>query len=88
MKLATLRLTTILLVVATSFLPAIAANGQHGKEGRGQGQNMKNFVEANPDCLEFDDQCSVCSLTDGVAECSTPKTACVKGEYRCTMRSK
>lgn len=49
---------------------------------------MKNFVDANPDCLEFNDQCSVCSLTGGVAECSSPKIACVKGEYRYTMRSK
>ncbi|MFQ6185607.1 hypothetical protein ACLMJV_27190 [Sinorhizobium meliloti] len=89
MKPATLRLTAIFLSAATPFLPAIAGNVQHEKgKVRNQSLAMKNFVDANPDCVEFDDQCSVCSLIDGVAECSSPKIACVKGEYRFTMRSK
>jgi hypothetical protein len=89
MKPATLRLTAIFLSAATPFHPALAGNVQHEKgDVRSQSLAMKNFVDANPDCLEFNDQCSLCSLIDGAVECSSPKIACIKGEYRCTMRSK
>lgn len=52
-----------------------------------QAASMKDFLHANPDCLEFNDQCSFCSVSDGKAKCSTPQTACVKQPYQCTTRS-
>ncbi|WP_164822017.1 hypothetical protein [Sinorhizobium meliloti] len=60
MKPATLRITGIFLFAAIPYLPASAGNMQHEKrEDRRQSLGMKNFVDANPDCLEFNDQCSV-----------------------------
>jgi hypothetical protein len=52
-----------------------------------QAASMKDFLHANPDCREFNDQCSFCAVSDGKAECSTPQTACVKQPYQCTTRS-
>jgi len=50
-------------------------------------QSMKDFLQANPDCVEFTDNCSYCRVTDGQAACSTPQIACVKKPYQCSIRS-
>ena len=50
-------------------------------------QSMKDFLEANPDCSEFNDSCSICRVADGQPLCSTPQIACVKKPYQCTVRS-
>ncbi|MFS8044966.1 hypothetical protein [Rhizobium sp. BR 314] len=50
-------------------------------------QSMKDFLQANPDCSEFSDNCSVCRMKGGQAMCSTPQIACVKKPYQCTARS-
>ncbi|MBP1882397.1 hypothetical protein [Sinorhizobium mexicanum] len=52
-----------------------------------QGDSMKEFMAANPDCMEFNDQCSFCAVVNGVAECSTPQIACVKQKIQCTKRA-
>ncbi|THK37272.1 hypothetical protein EHS39_15740 [Ensifer sp. MPMI2T] len=52
-----------------------------------QDDSLKEFIVANPDCLEFNDQCSFCTVVNGVAECSTPQIACVKQKNRCTKRA-
>lgn len=59
-----------------------AADGQVPSE-----QSMADFIKRNPDCVEFNDQCSFCAVTDGKAECSTPEIACVKKPYVCTRRA-
>ncbi|WP_233426683.1 hypothetical protein [Rhizobium mongolense] len=50
-------------------------------------QSMADFIKNTPGCLEFSDQCSICAMIDGRAECSTPKIACVKKPYVCTRRA-
>ncbi|APO75575.1 hypothetical protein AM571_CH02770 [Rhizobium etli 8C-3] len=50
-------------------------------------QSMADFIRNNPGCLEFNDQCSICAMVDGRAECSTPRIACVKKPYVCTRRA-
>jgi hypothetical protein len=50
-------------------------------------QSMKDFLQANADCREFNDSCSYCVVANGQAECSTPQIACVKKPYQCTARS-
>lgn len=52
-----------------------------------QGGSMSEFVQDNPDCLEFNDQCSFCVVVDGAVECSTPQIACVKQKNACTKRA-
>ncbi|OCO98911.1 MULTISPECIES: hypothetical protein [unclassified Ensifer] len=49
--------------------------------------SLENFMKANPDCLEFTDQCSHCAVVNGVAECSTAEIACIKRENQCTKRA-
>lgn len=49
--------------------------------------SLQDFIEANPDCLEFTDQCSHCTVVKGVVECSTAEIACVKRENQCTNRA-
>lgn len=46
--------------------------------------SLKDFIKANPDCLEFTDQCSHCAVVNGIAECSTAEIACIKRENQCT----
>ncbi|WDZ80867.1 hypothetical protein PWG15_24245 (plasmid) [Ensifer adhaerens] len=48
--------------------------------------SLKDFIKANPDCLEFTDQCSHCVVVNGIAECSTVEIACIKRENHCTRR--
>ncbi|MEI2296771.1 hypothetical protein [Ensifer sp. MJa1] len=49
--------------------------------------SLKDFIKANPDCLEFTDQCSHCAVVNGVAECSTAEIACISRENQCTRRA-
>ncbi|AVA21071.1 hypothetical protein NXC24_CH01408 [Rhizobium sp. NXC24] len=51
-------------------------------------ESMRDFLQANPDCQQFTDQCSICTVANGKAECSTPQIACVKKAYQCTARAK
>ncbi|MBZ7925776.1 hypothetical protein LAC81_34310 [Ensifer adhaerens] len=48
--------------------------------------SLQDFIKANPDCLEFTDQCSHCVVLNGVAECSTAEIACIKQSNQCTKR--
>ncbi|MGO4622254.1 hypothetical protein AB4Z34_33250 [Ensifer sp. 2YAB10] len=49
--------------------------------------SLKDFMKANPDCLEFTDQCSHCAVVNGIAECSTAEIACIKQQNQCTRRA-
>ncbi|MBD9647494.1 hypothetical protein JVX98_10380 [Ensifer sp. PDNC004] len=49
--------------------------------------SLEAFIKANPDCLEFTDQCSHCAVVNGVAQCSTAEIACISQENRCTKRA-
>ncbi|WP_429809951.1 hypothetical protein [Ensifer sp. B1-9] len=51
-----------------------------------QDRSLQAFIKANPDCVEFTDQCSHCAVVNGVAECSTAEIACIKRETQCTRR--
>lgn len=51
-----------------------------------QDASLQDFIKANPDCVEFTDQCSHCVVANGVAECSTAEIACIKRENYCTRR--
>lgn len=55
--------------------------------GQTQGYGIRDFILANPDCLEFNDYCSFCSVVDGVAECSIAQIACMKQKNVCTKRA-
>jgi len=48
------------------------------------GQSMVDFIKTHPDCVEFNDQCSICAIVAGKLNCSTPSIACIKKEYVCT----
>lgn len=74
------------LLVISGASPAFSEDAaQPPTEDQAQMQSMKEFMQANPDCKEFTDQCSVCTLADGKAECSTPQIACIKQAYQCTV---
>jgi hypothetical protein len=73
------------LLTISGISPALSADApQPTTQEQAQMESMKEFIQANPDCKEFTDQCSVCTLSDGKAECSTPKIACVKQVYQCS----
>ena len=49
--------------------------------------SLQDFIKANPDCVEFTDQCSHCVVVNGIAECSTVEIACIKQQIQCTRRT-
>lgn len=71
----------VLLVAGPS--PAFSETESVNQE---QASSIEAFLRANPKCLEFNDQCSFCLVSEGRAECSTPQIACIKQPYRCTAR--
>nr|WP_184357388.1 hypothetical protein [Rhizobium sp. BK602] len=73
------------LLAISSISPAFSADTpQPPTEEQARMESMKEFMQTNPDCKEFTDQCSICTVADGKAECSTPQIACVKQAYQCT----
>ncbi len=58
----------------------------NGKQRQIQDASLRDFMRANPDCLEFT-KCSHCAVVDGAAECSTVEMACIKRESQCTKRA-
>ncbi|RAX38996.1 hypothetical protein [Rhizobium tropici] len=78
-----------LLLLTVSVSPALCDDAKPAEpaESAADMQSMKDFLQANPDCREFNDSCSYCIVTDGRADCSTPQIACVKKAYQCTARS-
>ncbi|MBE1506910.1 hypothetical protein [Rhizobium viscosum] len=88
MKRVSSKIAPLILLIATYASPVFADDPAKPKEGaQEQTESMRDFIKANPDCREMNDQCSFCSIVDGEAECSTPQIACVKQKYQCTMRS-
>ncbi|TCU17133.1 hypothetical protein EV132_104156 [Rhizobium sullae] len=74
-------------VFAAAAVFALTVNGSAADAQASVQQSMADFMKSNPDCKEFNDQCSICAVTDGKAECSTPEIACVKKPYVCTRRA-
>ncbi|MBB4188051.1 hypothetical protein GGE07_004727 [Sinorhizobium terangae] len=77
------------LALAGAWATAVlsADSGAAPQPDQTAADSMKDFIAANPDCLEFNDRCSFCAVVNGVAECSTPQIACVKQENQCTKRA-
>ncbi|WP_131803406.1 hypothetical protein [Mesorhizobium sp. LCM 4577] len=40
-------------------------------------------IRENPTCQQFNDGCSICKISQGVASCSSPAIACIKTEWLC-----
>lgn len=83
---------TLCLALAMVGITTVRAADTSGADGNGkpreiQDASLKDFMRANPDCLEFTDQCSQCAVVNGVAECSTAEIACIKRENQCTKRA-
>ncbi|NRQ18278.1 hypothetical protein BHMPCIPO_05541 [Ensifer sesbaniae] len=90
MRHSTFRVALCLALAITGMTAAHAADapGADAVPGTRQTENasLQAFIKANPDCLEFTDQCSHCAVVNGVAECSTAEIACIKRENHCTRR--
>lgn len=91
MKRSSFRVALFLALAVAGMSTARAAD-MPGADAAPQPQQTENaslrdFIKANPDCLEFTDQCSHCAVINGVAECSTAEIACIKRENRCTRRA-
>lgn len=84
------RVALCLAMAKTGLATADAADAPVGdavpEPRQTENANLQDFIKANPDCLEFTDQCSHCAVVNGVAECSTAEIACIKQENQCTRR--
>lgn len=49
------------------------------------GGTLAEKIRENPTCQQFNDGCSICKISEGVASCSSPAIACIKTEWRCTF---
>ncbi|MDE1994316.1 MAG: hypothetical protein KGI75_17560 [Rhizobiaceae bacterium] len=75
------------ILMASTAIPALCADAPQ-QTGAPQPQasqiSMSDFMKGDSSCVEFNDHCSYCKVTNGVAECSTPQIACIKQAYQCT----
>lgn len=79
-------LTMVFLLMVTQMSPSVAAGLT--KAEANASISLQEFVQANPDCIDFTDQCSICSQQSGELVCSTPKIACIQKELSCTRSHK
>ncbi|MFS8112897.1 hypothetical protein QD460_14345 [Rhizobium jaguaris] len=79
-----LRFALPILFVIAGISPAVCEDAGQATTAADI-ESMKDFMHANPDCQQFTDQCSICAVVDGKAQCSTPQIACVKKAYQCTI---
>ncbi|HEV7321566.1 MAG TPA: hypothetical protein VGO04_23425 [Ensifer sp.] len=88
MRRCSFRVVLCLALAIAGIVPARAADtpGADAVTAPQPAENasLKDFIKANPDCLEFTDQCSHCTVVNGIAECSTAEIACIKRENQCT----
>lgn len=42
-------------------------------------------IQENPACQQFNDGCSICEVSQGVASCSSPAIACIQTEWHCVL---
>lgn len=47
------------------------------------GGTLKEKIRENPSCQQFNDGCSICEISQGVASCSSPAIACIETEWHC-----
>ncbi|RWM10447.1 hypothetical protein [Mesorhizobium sp.] len=48
------------------------------------GGTLAEKMRENPTCQQFNDGCSICKISQGVASCSSPGIACIEAEWHCT----
>lgn len=74
----------ILVTMTAAFAPSSAFSDGPESQLSESVNSIKAFVLANPNCIDFTDQCRVCTQESGELVCSTPKIACIQKELSCT----
>ena len=89
MRVAKIGFAVAFLLMTSTAMPVLAEDTpqQAGDNQAHPEISMGDFIKADSSCIEFNDHCSFCKVTDGVAECSTPQIACIKQAYQCTKSS-
>lgn len=88
MRSAVSKFALSLVLVVAGVTAALSADvGEAIGADQSRPGSIRDFIRANPGCLEFNDQCSFCVVVDGVAECATPQIACVKQKSECTKQA-
>lgn len=47
------------------------------------GGTLTEKIRENPTCQQFNDGCSICKVSQGVASCSSPAITCIKTGWYC-----
>ncbi|MBZ9815741.1 hypothetical protein [Mesorhizobium sp. CA7] len=63
---------TVLVAVPILFAGQAFASG-----------TLAEKIRATPTCQQFNDGCSICKISQGVASCSSPAIACIATEWHC-----
>jgi hypothetical protein len=64
-------LSLTLLVFAATSLPARSE------------ETLRQLIEANPLCRQFNDGCSICRIDGGQTTCSSPALVCKVSKWKC-----
>lgn len=67
-----MRASLAVLTVSTLFAAQAYAGG-----------TLAEKIRENPACQQFNDGCSICKISQGVASCSSPAIACVETGWNC-----
>lgn len=78
---------TALSLAQETFAQIPAESGQNSQnEASDPSPTLEKWGEANPDCLEWTNQCQICSRKDGAyVQCSLPGIACLPGPIMCKI---
>jgi hypothetical protein len=49
------------------------------------GGTLAEKIRENPTYQQFNDGCSICAISQGLASCSSPSIACVETEWYCVF---
>lgn len=67
-----MHVSLVILAVSMLFAPQAYASG-----------TLAEKIRENAACQQFNDGCSICKISQGVALCSSPAIACIETEWYC-----
>jgi len=73
------------LIAITLLLFAIGSADATEPEAPTHGISFQDYADQNAGCVDFTDQCTVCSQQSGKLVCSTAKISCIKTEIKCVI---
>ena len=77
----------LLIAIAVGIPLAASAAAEGTNAGSRDRTSLGELIASSPECTQFNDGCSICSVRNGEAICSTPGIACVAKGWACAAEA-